>query len=273
MNFPLESVQELPDDARGALAAALEHMQVRDRYAMRGGQTAAFMCQHHQRDRSSSHPCLQCSLRMYNNLVERCFKECAQDMRSKALNGQEEQVRGGWDWAVQHEWSAAICRQHQALCAMCVGARGGSLKRRGLAVLLSPMRVVASPGVPCPPPSGCSCHCHSVLICVCAGEGGICPRGREGSSSAPAFPFSSPCVVLAWEHAPHDAACVPHPHPPHARAPAPDKLRCAALPASQCVAKCAEKFMNTTARVGLRFQEFFTEMEKHAAASQQGEKK
>ncbi|KAG2444782.1 hypothetical protein HXX76_001525 [Chlamydomonas incerta] len=44
-----------------ALAGALEQMQVRD------------------------------SLKMYNKLVERCFKECVEDMRSKALTGKEEQ--------------------------------------------------------------------------------------------------------------------------------------------------------------------------------------
>lgn len=33
MNFPLDSVQDLPDDAKMALGSALEHMQVRDRQA------------------------------------------------------------------------------------------------------------------------------------------------------------------------------------------------------------------------------------------------
>ncbi|KAG2501846.1 hypothetical protein HYH03_000344 [Edaphochlamys debaryana] len=61
MNFPLDSVSDLPDDAKMALGAALEQMQVRD------------------------------SLKMYNSLVERCFKECVEDMRSKALTGKEEQ--------------------------------------------------------------------------------------------------------------------------------------------------------------------------------------
>lgn len=35
-------------------------------------------------------PCY--SLKMYNNLVERCFKECVEDMRSKALTPGEEKV-------------------------------------------------------------------------------------------------------------------------------------------------------------------------------------
>lgn len=34
------------------------------------------------------------SLKMYNRLVEMCFKECVEDMRSKALTGKEEQVGG-----------------------------------------------------------------------------------------------------------------------------------------------------------------------------------
>lgn len=34
----------------------------------------------------------------------------------------------------------------------------------------------------------------------------------------------------------------------------------------QCVVKCCEKFMNVTGRVGMRFSEFFTQME---AAAQQ----
>ncbi len=34
-----------------------------------------------------------CSLKMYNNLVERCFRECTEDMRSKTLSSKEEQVR------------------------------------------------------------------------------------------------------------------------------------------------------------------------------------
>ncbi|KXZ42650.1 hypothetical protein GPECTOR_127g528 [Gonium pectorale] len=36
----------------------------------------------------------------------------------------------------------------------------------------------------------------------------------------------------------------------------------------QCVAKCCEKFMHVTARVGMRFQEFFTQMEAQAAQQQ-----
>ncbi|GAX82093.1 hypothetical protein CEUSTIGMA_g9521.t1 [Chlamydomonas eustigma] len=61
MNFPLEgAVTEMSAENKQMLAASLEHMQVRD------------------------------SLKMYNNLVERCFRECAEDMRSKALSSTEE---------------------------------------------------------------------------------------------------------------------------------------------------------------------------------------
>jgi hypothetical protein len=63
MNFPLEgAVTEMSAENKQMLAASLEHMQVRD------------------------------SLKMYNNLVERCFRECAEDMRSKALSSTEEKV-------------------------------------------------------------------------------------------------------------------------------------------------------------------------------------
>lgn len=33
------------------------------------------------------------SLKLYNNLVERCFKDCVQDFRSKNLAKDEEKVR------------------------------------------------------------------------------------------------------------------------------------------------------------------------------------
>jgi hypothetical protein len=36
-------------------------------------------------------PC--CSLRLYNSLVERCFKDCVSDFRSKNLAKDEEKVR------------------------------------------------------------------------------------------------------------------------------------------------------------------------------------
>jgi import inner membrane translocase subunit TIM9 len=41
------------------------------------------------------------SLKMYNNLVERCFKECAEDMRSKALTSSEEKVRSDLSFSFQ----------------------------------------------------------------------------------------------------------------------------------------------------------------------------
>lgn len=40
----------------------------------------------------------------------------------------------------------------------------------------------------------------------------------------------------------------------------------------QCVINCTQKWLNTTARVGMRFQEMFTEMEKAAAEQLQKQK-
>lgn len=40
------------------------------------------------------------SLRMYNSLVERCFKDCVESFRRKDLDATEEKVRrGGWSAA------------------------------------------------------------------------------------------------------------------------------------------------------------------------------
>lgn len=33
------------------------------------------------------------SLKLYNNLVERCFRDCVQDFRGKSLDSGEEKVR------------------------------------------------------------------------------------------------------------------------------------------------------------------------------------
>eukprot|EP00877_Chromochloris_zofingiensis_P005016 jgi/Chrzof1/14515/Cz09g05200.t1 len=60
MNFPVESMADLPDDHKAAFLGQLEHMQVRD------------------------------SLRLYNSLVERCFKDCVDNFRSKNLEKDEE---------------------------------------------------------------------------------------------------------------------------------------------------------------------------------------
>lgn len=60
MNFPLESVAELPEEHKQAFLAALEHMQVKD------------------------------SLRLYNGIVELCFTDCVDDFRSKNLAASEE---------------------------------------------------------------------------------------------------------------------------------------------------------------------------------------
>lgn len=106
---------------------------------------------------------------MYNNLVERCFKECIEDMRSKSMSSKEEQVR---------------CN-----CA------GGSVSHS-----TTPM--------------------YSRLLA----------NGISNASVMPVLPL-------------------------HAHTQA------------QCVAKCCEKFMNVTGRVGMRFSEFFSQME--AAAAEQ----
>lgn len=60
MNFPVEAMADLPEEHRQAFLGQLEHMQVRD------------------------------SLKLYNNLVERCFKDCVLDFRSKNLAKDEE---------------------------------------------------------------------------------------------------------------------------------------------------------------------------------------
>lgn len=92
MNFPLDSVTDLPDDHRQALAATLEHMQVRDRSVSACNQlSAARTCQSHRMRLCPRSACAH-SLKMYNNLVERCFKECTEDMRSKSLSSSEEKV-------------------------------------------------------------------------------------------------------------------------------------------------------------------------------------
>ena len=50
-----------------------------------------------------------------------------------------------------------------------------------------------------------------------------------------------------------------------------EDMRSKALSSSEekCVAKCTEKFMNVTGRVGMRFGEFYSEMEKSAQAAMQ----
>lgn len=46
------------------------------------------------------------SLKMYNNLVERCFKECVEDMRSKTMSTKEEQARAAM-WMMRSVGAAA----------------------------------------------------------------------------------------------------------------------------------------------------------------------
>lgn len=60
MNFSPEAVAGMSDQHRAAFLAQLEHMQIRD------------------------------SMRLYNNLVQRCFNDCVDDFRSKHLTSAEE---------------------------------------------------------------------------------------------------------------------------------------------------------------------------------------
>lgn len=120
------------------------------------------------------HAAAQRSLKMYNNLVERCFRECADDMRSKSLSSKEEQVRRRAGGRAGHAPGCFMSAQHA----------GASHARAGLF------------------------------------------RARASQQTRTT------------------------PHTTHV----------------QCVVKCCEKFMNVTGRVGMRFSEFFTQME---AAAQQ----
>ncbi|KAL0040209.1 hypothetical protein WJX77_000380 [Trebouxia sp. C0004] len=60
MNNPIEGLEGLPDTQKNALLTQIEEMQVRD------------------------------SLRMYNNVVERCFRDCVESFRRKDLESNEE---------------------------------------------------------------------------------------------------------------------------------------------------------------------------------------
>ncbi|KAL3144336.1 protein transporter tim9 [Trebouxia sp. C0009 RCD-2024] len=60
MNNPIEGLEGLPDAQKNALMTQIEEMQVRD------------------------------SLRMYNNVVERCFRDCVESFRRKDLDSSEE---------------------------------------------------------------------------------------------------------------------------------------------------------------------------------------
>ncbi|DBA93929.1 hypothetical protein WJX82_007649 [Trebouxia sp. C0006] len=59
-NNPIEGLEGLPDAQKNALMTQIEEMQVRD------------------------------SLRMYNNVVERCFRDCVETFRRKDLESAEE---------------------------------------------------------------------------------------------------------------------------------------------------------------------------------------
>ncbi len=88
MNNPIEGLEGLPDAQKNALMTQIEEMQVRDRYASL--QVCAL-----GRQREMEHSILRidgCSLRMYNNVVERCFRDCVESFRRKDLESSEERV-------------------------------------------------------------------------------------------------------------------------------------------------------------------------------------
>lgn len=84
MNNPIEGLEDLPEEQKNALMTQIEETQVRDRYApavLAGnatGKCKQFLC--------------VCSLRMYNNVVERCFRDCVESFRRKDLDNNEERV-------------------------------------------------------------------------------------------------------------------------------------------------------------------------------------
>jgi hypothetical protein len=131
MNFPTEAMADLPEEGRAMFLQTLEQMQVRDRWVQEQlAQQAAPCCSAHSiafqyKQRHTRHNQLNkhqdsrwcnvmgcctttwhvlllnhapgmplvCSLKQYNRLVERCFKECVSDFKSKNLDKEEEKVR------------------------------------------------------------------------------------------------------------------------------------------------------------------------------------
>ena len=49
-------------------------------------------------------------MRLYNNLVQRCFNDCVDDFRSKHLSDPEEKVRGRWPPAAPASEAVALRR-------------------------------------------------------------------------------------------------------------------------------------------------------------------
>lgn len=86
----------LAEDDKNKLLGMIENMQTRDRCG-----TNCFRRPHfhwHAIDASRTSPAAltslpQCSLRMYNGLVERCFIQCVDSFRRKTLEKNEEQAR------------------------------------------------------------------------------------------------------------------------------------------------------------------------------------
>ena len=99
MNNPLEGLAGLPDEQKRRLEDAIEQMQVRDRCLHNTALDRLTACW--APELKSSGICSATlltrmftfrSLRMYNSLVEKCFKDCVESFRRKDLEGTEEKV-------------------------------------------------------------------------------------------------------------------------------------------------------------------------------------
>ena len=76
------SIDSLPKAEREELLGIIETMQTRDRCEARRARSLA-----------APHALPRSSLRMYNNLVERCFVTCVDSFRRKTLEKSEETAR------------------------------------------------------------------------------------------------------------------------------------------------------------------------------------
>lgn len=169
------------------------------------------------------------SLKMYNNLVERCFRECVEDMRSKTLSSKEEQV--------------------------CVGMHGA--RALPLAWCICMRRAASNPWGELQPRALHMPRLHRVAPDHHTAQGSFCVLVMPDPSGAVIF-----TLAHAAGHNQSSSTCtltLLHSHYP-------SYLLTFHL---QCTAKCCEKFMNVTGRVGMRFGEFFSQMEAAAQAQMQ----
>ena len=84
MQAPQQGI-DLPPQQQEALMAAVEQMQIRDRYV--------FTSAAYKPDGLTTHVPHYHSLRMYNTVVERCFMDCVGSFKRKDLEKDEEAVR------------------------------------------------------------------------------------------------------------------------------------------------------------------------------------